>query len=153
MYCEVFILLEKRLKAYKVKVKTESGRFLTVLGSKTYLVYVLIRNIVTKTPFIKLYEFKNPLTLEGVSKPIGIQPLNDVAITKDSTREGISLDLPEIDDIGFSKSTTFKAPRPPELPTLGPFRLSKPENRPLEPVLRPFEEPIKPMDSLDPDEI
>ncbi len=36
----------------------------------------------TKTPFIKLYEPKNPLTLEGVSKPTGIRPLNNVAIIK-----------------------------------------------------------------------
>ena len=55
----------------------------------------------TKTPFIKLYEPKNPLTLEGVLKFTEIRPLNDVAITKDSTGEGVSLDLLEIDDIGF----------------------------------------------------
>src|SRR6266699_1194118 len=62
LYCEVLIPLEKRSKAYKVKVKTESERLLAVLGSKTCLVYVPVRNVVTKTPFIKLYEPKNPLT-------------------------------------------------------------------------------------------
>jgi len=71
-YYEVFILSEKRPKAYKVKAKTEPGRFLTVLRSKTYLIYMSIKNIVTKPPFIKLYESKNPLTLKRVSKPIGI---------------------------------------------------------------------------------
>ena len=110
----------------------------------------------TKTLFIKLYESKNPLTLEKVSKSIEIRPLNDVAVTKDSTGEGISLDLPEIDDIGSSESTTPKAPRPsepPELPAPSPFKLPEPENRPPEPILKPSEKLIKPMDSSDPDEI
>ncbi len=108
----------------------------------------------TKTPFIKLYELKNPLTLERVSKPIKIRPLNDVAVTEDSTGEGVSLDLPEIDDIGSSKSITPEAPRPlklPELPAPGPSRPLKPENRLLEPVFKLPEEPIKPIDSSDPD--
>ncbi len=111
------------------------------------------KNIVTKTPFIKLYEPKNPLTLKGVSKPIGIRPLNDVAITKDSTGEKISLDLLEIDDIGSSEFTTPEAPGPPELPAPRPSKPLEPKNKPLEPILRPSEEPIKPMDSSDPDEI
>ncbi len=152
-YCEVFIPLEKQSKAYKVKARTEPGRLLAVLGSKTYLVYISTRNTVTKTPFIKLYEPKNLLTLEGVSKPIGIRPLNDVAVIEDSTGEGVSLDLPEIDDIGFSESITPEAPGPLELPASGSFKPLEPENRPSEPVFRPFEEPIKPVDSLDPDEM
>ncbi len=71
-----------------------------------------IKNIITKTPFIKLYEPKNPLTLEKVSKPIGIRPLNDVVVTEDSTGERISLDLLEIDDIGFLESITLETLRP-----------------------------------------
>src|SRR6266699_1190113 len=122
LYCKVFIPLEKQSKAYKVKAKTEPRRLLTVLRSKTYLVYVSTRNTVIKTPFIKLYEPKNPLTLERVSKPIGIRLLNDVAVTEDSTGKRISLDLLEIDDIGSSESITPETPGPPELPTPGPFR-------------------------------
>ncbi len=80
LHCEVLIPLEKRPKAYKVKAKTESGRLLTVLKSKNCLVYIPTRNIVTKTLFLKLYEPKNLLLLGGVSKPIGIRPLNDVSI-------------------------------------------------------------------------
>ncbi len=152
-YYEVFILSEKRPKAYKVKVRTESGKFLTVLGFKTYLVYVPIRNIVIKTLFIKLYKFKNPLILEGVLKFIGIRPLNDVAVIEDSTGEGVSLDLLEIDDIGFLEFITLEVLRPLELLVLGPFRPSELENRLLEPMFRPPEEPIKLMDSLDPDEM
>src|SRR6266699_3484970 len=155
-YCEIFILLEKRSKVYKVKAKTELRRFLTVLRSKTYLVYISIKNTMIKTPFIKLYKPKNPLTLEGFSKPIEIRPLNDVAITEDSIGEEVSLDLSEIDDIGFSEPTIFETPRSSrslELSAPGLSRPPEPENRPLEPVFRPSEEPIKPMDSLDPDEM
>ncbi len=121
----------------------------------------------TKTPFIKLYKPKNPLTLKRVSKPIKIRLLNDVAVTEDSTGERISLDLLKIDDISSSESTTPEAsrppkplelpasrpPKPPELPAPGPFKPSEPKNRPLEPVLKSFEELIKPVDSSDPDEI
>ena len=128
-YCEVFILLEKRPKAYKVKARIELGRLLAVLRFKIYLVYVSIRNIVIKTPFIKLYELKNPLTLKRVLKPIEIRPLNDVAVIEDFTGEGVSLDLPEIDDIGSLEPTTFETPRflkPPKLPVPGPFKPLKP---------------------------
>ena len=145
--------MEKRSKAYKVKVKTESERLLAVLGSKTCLVYVPVRNVVTKTPFIKLYEPKNPLTLEGVIKSTGIRPLNDIVVTEDSTGEGVSLDLPEIDDIGSSESTTPEAPGPPELPAPRPSKPPEPKNKPSEPMLRLSEELIKPVDSLDPDKI
>ncbi len=110
----------------------------------------------TKTLFIKLYELKNPLTLEEVSKPIGIRPLNDVAITEDSIGERISLDLPEIDDISSSESTTFEIPRllkSPKLLASGPFKLPELKNRLSEPMFRPPEEPIKPIDSSDPDEM
>src|SRR6266566_4112385 len=149
-YCEVLIPLEKRPKAYKVKARTEPGRFLAVLGSKTYLIYMPTRNTVIKTPFIKLYEPKNPLTLEGVLKPIRIRLLNDVAITKDSTGEEVSLDLPEIDDISSSESTTpeaLKPSEPPEFLAPGPSRPLEPENRSLEPMFKPPEKPIKPVDS------
>ncbi len=155
-YCKVFIPLEKRSKVYKVKVRTELGRLLAVLGSKTYLVYMLTRNTVIKTPFINLYEPKNPLILEGVSKFIGIRLLNDIAVTEDFIGEEVSLNLLEIDDIGFLKPITPEAPRSPrllELPVLRFSRLLEPENRPLKPVFRLSEEPIKPVDSLDPDEM
>ncbi len=152
-YCEVLILPEKRSKVYKVKARIEPGRLLAVLGSKTYLVYMFIRNIVIKTPFIKLYELKNPLTLEGVSKLIRIRPLNDVAIIEDFIGEGVSLNLPEIDDIGFLEFIILEVPGPLELLALGPFRPSEPESRSSEFVFRPPEEFIKPVDSLDLDKM
>ncbi len=148
-YYEVIILPEKQPKVYKIKTKTESKRFLIILGSKTYLVYIFIRNIIIKTPFIKLYKS----ILKEVSKLIEIWLLNDVAITKNSTGERVSLDLPEIDDIGFSESITSEVPRSLELPAL---RLSRPlelENRSSELVFRPFEEPIKLIGSSNPDKM
>ncbi len=142
LYCKVLILLEKQPKAYKVKARTEPGKFLTVLRSKTYLIYIPTKNTMTKTLFIKLYELKNPLTLKKVSKLIEIQPLNDIAIIEDSTGERVSLDLPEIDDIGSSESTNLEAPRPPE-----------PKNKPLELIFRPLKKLIKLMDSSDLDKM
>ncbi len=138
--------MEKRLKVYKVKAKIESGWLLAVLGSKTCLAYILIRNVVIKTLFIKLYESKNLLILEGVIKSIGIRLLNDVVVTENFIGEGVSLDLLEIDDIGLLEPTTLEALRPfrflePLIP--GPFR-------PLEPVSelsRLSEEFIEPVDS------
>ncbi len=162
-HCEVLIPLEKQPKTYKVKARTESRRLLAVLGSKTCLAYVSARNIVIKTPFIKLYEPKNPLTLKKVTKPIRIRPLNDVAVTEDSTGEEVSLDLPEIDDIGPPEPTTPEAPKPskpPEPPAPKPSKPSEPPapgpSRPPEPVPRPprpSEEPIEPVDSSNLDEM
>jgi len=153
LYCKVLILLEKQPKAYKVKARTEPGKFLTVLRSKTYLIYIPTKNTMTKTLFIKLYELKNPLTLKKVSKLIEIQPLNDIAIIEDSTGERVSLDLPEIDDIGSSESTNLEAPRPPEPPTLGPSKPPEPKNKPLELIFRPLKKLIKLMDSSDLDKM
>ncbi len=157
-YYEVLIPLKKRPKAYKVKARIESGRLLANLGFKDCLVYISIKNIVTKTLFVKLYELKNPLLLEGVSKPIGIRPLNDAIVTKDFTGERVSLDLPEIDDddISLLEPVALEAPGPPKpsepiAPRLS--KLLKLENRSPKLVFRPFEELIKPVDSLNPDEM
>ena len=54
--CEVLIPSEKRRKAHKLALKTEPGRLLAVLSLKTFLVWVPVKRIVVKTPFIKLKE-------------------------------------------------------------------------------------------------
>ena len=72
---------------------------------------MLIKNTITKTPFIKLYKPKNPLVLKEVLKFIKIRPLNDIAIIKDSIGKRISLDLLEIDDINFLKPIIPEAPK------------------------------------------
>ena len=53
---EVLIPFEKRRKAHKLAPKTELERLLTVLSLKTFLVWIPIKRIVVKTPFIKLKE-------------------------------------------------------------------------------------------------
>jgi len=144
------------LKAYKVKVRTEPRRLLAVLKFKTYLVYISIKNIMIKTPFIKLYELKNPLTLEKVLKLIKIRLLNDIVVIEDSTGEKISLNLPEIDDISSLEFITFEIPRsskPLKLLVSGPSKPLEIENRSLESMFKSFEELIKSIDFLDPDEI
>ena len=54
--CEVLIPFEKRRKAHKLALKTELRRLLTVLSLKTFLIWVPVKRIVVKTPFIKLKE-------------------------------------------------------------------------------------------------
>ena len=50
--CEVLIPSKKRRKAHKLAPKTEPGRFLTVLSLKTFLIWVPVKRIMVKTPFI-----------------------------------------------------------------------------------------------------
>ena len=54
--CEVLITFKKRRKAHKLALKTEPGQILTVLSLKTFLIWVPIKRIVVKTPFINLKE-------------------------------------------------------------------------------------------------
>ena len=54
--CEVLIPFEKRRKAYKLAPKTEPRRLLTVLSLKTFLVWVPVKRIMVKTPFLKWKE-------------------------------------------------------------------------------------------------
>ncbi len=115
-----------------------------------------IKNTIIKTLFIKLYELKNLLILKRVSKLIGIRPLNDVAIIEVSIKKGISLDLPEIDDIDSLELTILEAPKPLkplELPASKPFKSPEPENKPSKLMLKPFEESIKLIDFSDPDKM
>ena len=54
--CEVLIPFNKRRKAYKLALKTKPGRLLVVLSLKTFLVWVPVKRIVVKIPFINLKE-------------------------------------------------------------------------------------------------
>ena len=53
---EILIPFKKRQKAHKLALKTEPGRFLIVLSLKTFLIWVPIKRIVVKIPFIQLKE-------------------------------------------------------------------------------------------------
>ena len=54
--CEVLIPSKKRRKTHKLAPKTEPGRLLTILSLKTFLIWVPIKRIMIKTPFINLKE-------------------------------------------------------------------------------------------------
>ena len=53
---EVLIPSKKRQKAHKLAPKMEPGRLLIVLSLKTFLIWVPVKRIMVKTPFIKLKE-------------------------------------------------------------------------------------------------
>ncbi|KAK2067135.1 hypothetical protein P8C59_000895 [Phyllachora maydis] len=53
---EAIIPLEKRSKLLKFTSRTEECKLLAVLGSKTYLVYILSRRVVLKTSTVKFIE-------------------------------------------------------------------------------------------------
>ena len=53
---EILIPFKKRRKAHKLAPKTEPRRLLTVLNLKTFLIWVPVKRIMVKTPFIQLKE-------------------------------------------------------------------------------------------------
>ncbi len=75
--------------------------------------------------------------------------MNDVVVTEDFIRERVSLDLSKIDDINSLKFKILKTPRS--------FKLFKPEApkffKLLKLIFKLFKQLIKPIDSLNPDEI
>ncbi|KAK2066316.1 hypothetical protein P8C59_000145 [Phyllachora maydis] len=64
---EAIIPLEKRSKSLKFTSRTEECKLLAVLGSKTYLVYILSRRAVLKTSTIKFIE--DNTVLKGAVSP------------------------------------------------------------------------------------
>ncbi|KAK2066407.1 hypothetical protein P8C59_000231 [Phyllachora maydis] len=67
---EAIIPLEKRSKSLKFTSRTEECKLLAVLGSKTYLVYILSRRAVLKTSTVKFIEDNTVLS----------QPTNNIAL-------------------------------------------------------------------------
>ncbi|KAK2070631.1 hypothetical protein P8C59_005108 [Phyllachora maydis] len=67
---EAIIPLEKRSKSLKFTSRTEECKLLAVLGSKTYLVYILSRRAVLKTSTVKFIEDNTVLS----------QPTNNTAL-------------------------------------------------------------------------
>ena len=49
---KVLIPFKKRRKTHKLALKIKPGRFLAVLSLKTFLIWVLVKRIMVKTPFI-----------------------------------------------------------------------------------------------------
>ena len=122
--CEVLIPSKKRRKAHKLALKTEPGRFLTVLSLKTFLIRVPIKKIVVKTPFIQLKERallrdktaipKNLFTGEGKLINLVINNDGDNDLGKDVAPEKFINSLiisdfnPEISEINYH-GTNLKA--------------------------------------------
>ncbi|KAK2072794.1 hypothetical protein P8C59_007128 [Phyllachora maydis] len=67
---EAIIPLEKRSKSLKFTSRTEECKLLAVLGSKTYLIYILSRRAVLKTSTVKFIEDNTVLS----------QPTNNTAL-------------------------------------------------------------------------
>ncbi|KAK2074642.1 hypothetical protein P8C59_008836 [Phyllachora maydis] len=85
---EAIIPLEKRSKSLKFTSRTEDCKLLAVLGSKTYLVYILSRRAVLKTSTVKFIEDNTVL-----SQPIDNTALEGELVDLDLDLEGaISLD-------------------------------------------------------------
>ena len=87
--CEVLIPFEKRRKAYKLALKTEPGRFLAVFSLKTFLVWVPVKRIVVKTPFIQLKERFLLRDKTVISKDLfaGERELIDLVINNDGDND------------------------------------------------------------------
>ncbi|KAK2068854.1 hypothetical protein P8C59_003470 [Phyllachora maydis] len=132
---EAIIPLEKRSKSLKFTSRTEECKLLAVLGSKTYLVYILSRRAVLKTSTIKFIEDKIVL-----SQPTDNTALEGELVDLDLDLEGaVSLDPSNLNtkkpisiEIGLIESTrpTISI-RKPELPkafprTIEPTFIPKP---------------------------
>ncbi|KAK2072108.1 hypothetical protein P8C59_006484 [Phyllachora maydis] len=85
---EAIIPLEKRSKSLKFTSRTEEYKLLVVLGSKTYLVYILSRRAVLKTSTVKFIEDNTVL-----SQPTDNTALEGELVDLDLDLEGaVSLD-------------------------------------------------------------
>ncbi|KAK2069329.1 hypothetical protein P8C59_003920 [Phyllachora maydis] len=85
---EAIIPLEKRSKSLKFTSRTEECKLLAVLGSKTYLVYILSRRAVLKTSTVKFIEDNTAL-----SQPTDNTALEGELVDLDLDLEGaVSLD-------------------------------------------------------------
>ncbi|KAK2072051.1 hypothetical protein P8C59_006428 [Phyllachora maydis] len=93
---------EKRSKSFKFTSRTEEYKLLVVLGSKTYLVYILSRRVVLKTSTVKFIEDNTVLS----------QPTDDTAL------EGELVDL----DLDLEGAVS---PDPSNLNTEKPISIEK----------------------------
>ncbi|KAK2075430.1 hypothetical protein P8C59_009559 [Phyllachora maydis] len=79
---EAIIPLEKQSKSLKFTSRTEECKLLAVLGSKTYLVYILSRRVVLKTSTIKFIEDNIVLS----------QPTDNIALEGELVDLGLDLE-------------------------------------------------------------
>ncbi|KAK2070499.1 hypothetical protein P8C59_004986 [Phyllachora maydis] len=109
---EAIILLEKRSKSLKFTSRTEECKLLAVLGSKTYLVYILSRRAVLKTSTVKFIEDNTVL-----SQPTNNTALEGELVDLDLDLEGavspdpsnLNTEKPISIEIGPSKLEPYKS--------------------------------------------
>ncbi|KAK2069320.1 hypothetical protein P8C59_003911 [Phyllachora maydis] len=115
---EAIIPLEKRSKSLKFTSRTEECKLLVVLGSKTYLVYILSRRAVLKTSTVKFIEDNTVL-----SQPTDNTALKGELVDLDLDLEGaVSLDPSNLNtekpisiEIGPSKLESYESSSDSEL--------------------------------------
>ncbi|KAK2070707.1 hypothetical protein P8C59_005182 [Phyllachora maydis] len=115
---EAIIPLEKRSKSLKFTSKTEECKLLVVLGTKTYLVYILSRRAVLKTFTVKFIEDNTVL-----SQPTNNTALEGELVDLDLDLEGaVSLDPSNLNtkkpisiEIGPSKLEPYESSSDSEL--------------------------------------
>ncbi|KAK2070828.1 hypothetical protein P8C59_005295 [Phyllachora maydis] len=115
---EAIIPLEKRSKSLKFTSRTEECKLLAVLGSKTYLVYILSRRAVLKTSTVKFIEDNTVL-----SQPTDNTALEGELIDLDLDLEGavspdpsnLNTEKPISIEIGPSKLEPYESSSDSEL--------------------------------------
>ncbi|KAK2066324.1 hypothetical protein P8C59_000153 [Phyllachora maydis] len=118
---EAIIPLEKRSKSLKFTSRTEECKLLAVLGSKTYLVYILSRRAVLKTSTVKFIEDNTVLS----------QPTNNTAL------EGELVDL-DLDLEGAVSPDPFNLnTEKPISIEIGPSKLEPYESSSDKPIFAP----------------
>ncbi|KAK2073372.1 hypothetical protein P8C59_007660 [Phyllachora maydis] len=115
---EAIIPLEKRSKSLKLTSRTEECKLLVVLGSKTYLVYILSRRAVFKTSTVKFIEDNTVL-----SQPTDNTALEGELVDLDLDLEGavspdpsnLNTEKPISIEIGPSKLEPYESSSDSEL--------------------------------------
>ncbi|KAK2072159.1 hypothetical protein P8C59_006531 [Phyllachora maydis] len=128
---EAIIPLEKRSKSLKFTSRTEECKLLAVLGSKTYLVYILSRRAVLKTSTVKFIEDNTVL-----SQPTNNTALEGELVDLDLDLEGavspdpsnLNTEKPISIEIGPSKLEPYESSSDSELDEPSP-------DKPINPVI------------------
>ncbi|KAK2070864.1 hypothetical protein P8C59_005326 [Phyllachora maydis] len=118
---EAIIPLEKRSKSLKFTSRTEECKLLAVLGSKTYLVYILSRRAVLKTSTIKFIEDNTVLS----------QPTDNTALEG----ELVDLDL-DLEGAVSPDPSNLNTEKPISI-EIGPSKLEPYESSSDKPILTP----------------
>ncbi|KAK2069851.1 hypothetical protein P8C59_004397 [Phyllachora maydis] len=118
---EAIIPLEKRSKSLKFTSRTEECKLLAVLGSKTYLVYILSRRAVLKTSTVKFIEDNTVLS----------QPTNNTALEG----ELVDLDL-DLEGAVSPDPSNLNTEKPISI-EIGPSKLEPYESSSDKPIFAP----------------